>query len=43
MEPSFCSMCYMMAIFKKWCALMKGEKLELGVSGGREKIVVSIL
>lgn len=40
---SFGSVCYMVAIFKKGCGLIKGEKLELGVSGGREKVAVSIL
>lgn len=45
MGPSFCSMDYMKAIFFKWCALIKGEKLEVGASGGweREKAVVSVL
>lgn len=37
------SMMSLSLFFKKWCAVIKCEKLESGVSGGRERVVVSVI
>ena len=42
-KPSSCVGFYRMAIFKKWSALIKNEKLGLVVSGGREMAVIKVI
>ena len=42
-KPSSCIGFYRMAIFKKWSALIKDEKLGLVGSGGREMAVIKVI
>lgn len=42
-KPSSCIGFYRMAIFKKWSALIKNEKLGLVGSGGREMAVIKVI